>query len=341
MFPAQGRERVSPLLPLCDLIRGQKRRSLRKLPLGGASRFRIKGKIERVSRAEICYHVQHESRGNPSEIARANREESKMRRTVLCLLALAVLASAVVMQAADFWEKKHFTEWSLKECRKLLQKSPWAKRRTFSQVFIEPLQNSPVSTAGQDPITGASGTGSRSSTGARSREQNPRLTYSVQFRSALPIRQAIVRSAMLQNKYDDLNDEQKQAFDAKVEPFLAASYPDSVVVYVSFSSNVREDFLELSRHWQNQTASTLSNFVYLIGGKKRKVPPLEYAFVQQGGNTFRFVFPREVDGEPLVAPKDKSLQLEFIHPNIRNQGEKRVLLSFKVKDLLVDGVPVY
>ena len=279
-----------------------------------------------------------------------------MRRTVVCLLALAVLASAVGVQAADFWEKKHFTEWSLKECRKLLQKSPWAKSRTYSQVFIEDIRNSdPISTTGTDPLGtsgggGGSGipnpsggtTGSTpSDTGNRARNQNPRLTYQVQFRSALPVRQAMVRSAMIQNKYDERTEEQKEEIDSQVEQFLASEFPERAIVYVSFTSNVRQDNLDLARYWQNQSVETLKNFVFLIGGKKRKVPPLEYAFVQQGGNAFQFVFPRMVDGEPLVGAKDKSLQLEFIHPSIRNQGEKRVLLSFKVKDLLVDGVPVY
>ncbi len=46
-------------------------------------------------------------------------------RTLALLVSLAFLSS--VLFAADFWQKKKFSEWDEKETAKLLNDSPWAK----------------------------------------------------------------------------------------------------------------------------------------------------------------------------------------------------------------------
>ena len=241
-------------------------------------------------------------------------------RKALCCFALLVFLGGTLAQGDDFWEKNPFQEWSLKDCQKLLKKSPWSQSWTFSSVHIDSTS---------------------SGSGDRTGEMNPRLTYRMQFRSALPIRQAMVRSVLIQAHYDEMTGGQKEASDARANNFLHATFPDSVLLYVTFEGNVRQDVMDLSRHWRIQTVDTLKNFVYLRGGKGRKVTLQSYSFSQEAGNAFQFIFPRTLEGEPLAGPEDKSLQLEFVHPNIRNQGERRVLRSFKVKDMLIDGALVY
>jgi hypothetical protein len=61
-----------------------------------------------------------------------------MRTRITALLLLLLAAPAVAI--SDFWAKKDFTRWSERECRKLLEDSPWAKRYTMRQILIEPLQ---------------------------------------------------------------------------------------------------------------------------------------------------------------------------------------------------------
>ena len=233
------------------------------------------------------------------------------RKTIHFFLAF-LLVGVLTAQAADFWEKKDFHQWSLKECRKMLEKSPWAKQRVFVQVVIETLQTS-----------------------VRTRAVQPRMVYQAQFRSALPIRRAMVRLQQIQLKYDKMTDEQKQAFDDQVAGFLNVDTSGRVVVYVSYGSNVRQDDLKLARFWQNQTLAKLRNNTYLMGARGVKVELQAFSAESGGGRGFQLTFPRLVDGKPLVGPKDKSLQLEFPNPQIRGQGERRVLLSFKVKNMKI------
>ena len=265
------------------------------------------------------------------------------KRSVLVLLALLSLAAT---QGGEFWQKKPYQKWSEEECRKLLADSPWAQSHTLSQTIIQPLQSPGAARPlGSDPLGNPDGARSpeplaREDTG-RARQARPTLKYQAQFRSALPIRRAIVRLGQINAKYDELTPEQKQAFDQNAETFLAKRFPDTLILYVSYASNVPIDERELARHWQSQTTDTLKNFVFLILPGGEKIPLSGFVVAQGGSREFQFVFPRTYEGRPLVRAQDKTLQLEFPHPRIRDQRESRVLIAFKAEKMLIDGEVVY
>ena len=239
------------------------------------------------------------------------------------LAALIVLLSGIVPgQGNEFWHKKEYRQWSEREVKKLLEDSPWARSYTLSQVHITPLQQDDTDVT------------------RRERVDNPRFTYQVQFRSAQPLRQSMVRQLQLAQKYDQMADDKKQAFDEEAGKFLAARFPDSVVVNISFTTNVQQDDRDVARHWQNQTTDTLKNSTYLIGPKGEKVALQRYT-VASAGRSFQFVFPRQLEGRPLVGPQDKSIKLEFIHPRVRTTGEVRVFIEFKADKMLMHGEVAY
>ncbi|MGH9961434.1 MAG: hypothetical protein ACREBC_30615 [Pyrinomonadaceae bacterium] len=259
-------------------------------------------------------------------------------RRALLMLVLA-LWSLAATQGGEFWQKKPYQKWSEQECRKLLSDSPWARSHTLSQTFIQPVQSPGPpredvgSARSSDPFA-------RNDAG-RAHQARPMLQYQAQFRSALPIRQAIVRLSQINSKYDDMKPEQKQAFDQNAEAFLSKRFPDTLVLYVSYSSNVQVDDREMARHWGSQTTETLKNFVFLILPGGNKIPLSGYAVSQGASREFQFVFPRTFEGRPLVSAQDQALQLEFPHPKIRDQKESRVLISFKAEKMLIDGEVVY
>jgi len=266
------------------------------------------------------------------------------KKSVLLTLGLTLM-SATAAQGQEFWVQKPYQKWSEQECRKLLANSPWAQSHTLSQTFIQPLQSPGQPRAGTNPMENIESARSpeplaRDDTG-RARQARPELKYQVQFRSALPIRQAIVRLSQINAKYHDMTPEQKLAFDKNAEAFLGKNFPDTLILYVSYSSNVPIDERELARHWQAQTTAQLKNFVFLILPGGEKVPPLGYAVAQGGSREFQFVFPRAYKGQPVIRSGDKTLQLEFPHPEIRDQKASRVLLSFKAEKMQVNGEAVY
>lgn len=267
-----------------------------------------------------------------------------MKKAIVSLVGLLCLVS-LAAAAADFWEKKKFNQWNENEVRKLLSDSPWAEEKTFSEIYA-----SDINRPSRDPQTGAGGvplsspgsvgggpTGREDESAQRDIQANPRTSYTGVLMSALPVRQARVRWAQLREGYDNLPAEKKAEFDKQAEQYLSARYDEVVILSVTYSSNLLSDTRDLNQYWGQQTLDRLHTTTYLIGTDGRRVPLKEYGKPEGKSQTFQLVFPRQLDGVPVLTAKDKRLQFEFIHPDIRNQGEKRVLLEFRPNKMLVDG----
>jgi hypothetical protein len=242
-----------------------------------------------------------------------------MRNPILKLVLLLLLASVAAAQSKGYWEKKDYRQWTEKECRKLLEDSPWANLYSLSQVFIDTIQTDSTS---------------------RERQPNPSIEYRVQIRSATPVRQALVRLSQINAKYDAMTPDARQAFDQSTEKFLAAGNSNLIVMHVSYTASVQNDDRELARYWHSRTTETLKNFVFLIGGGGVKVPLSSYRPGESAARELQFVFPRDYNGRPVIGSGDKTLMLEFDHPNIRGTGT-RVLVEFKIEKMMIQGSPVY
>lgn len=240
-----------------------------------------------------------------------------MRKIICCVMPMFFLAALLAVPGGEFWEKKEYQQWAQKECAKLLEDSPWAKELKLTAVSLQ--------------TSGASADGLQSY-----------IRYHLQFRSAKPIRQAMVRQMQIAQKYESLSAEQKQEFDKKAESFLSADFSNAVVIYVTYETNDRENDRDLARYWQTQTTDLLKNSVYLIPAKTDKVRLAQYSVEQGGQRAFQFVFPRQVDGKPIVdATKDKSFKLEFNYPVIGGMGDGRAYLEFKVEKMVFAGDVAY
>jgi hypothetical protein len=242
------------------------------------------------------------------------------KKALRLLLPAFLLITISAYAAKEFWETKPYDEWTLKECQKLLENSPWAKEM------------------------GLTGTGGGGKDAMDS--QAPYIKYLVQLQSAMPIRQATVRQTQILQKYDSFSADQKKEFNAKVQPFLEASYSDVVVVSISFSSNNRQYTMDLLRHWQSQTAELLKNSVYLSGSKGDKARIAQFIPVNGAKQEFQFVFHRKVNGKEVVGPEDKSLRLEFDYPIAKladgsGLGDGRGFIEFKTDKMKINDEVVY
>jgi len=242
-----------------------------------------------------------------------------MKNPIQTLVLVLLLAFVAAAQSKNYWEKKDYRQWTESECRKLLEDSPWANLHSVSQVFIDRIQTD---------------------TSARERQPNPKVVYRVQIRSATPIRQALVRLSQINANYEEMASDARKNFDQSAEKFLSTNNAEVVVMHVSYTANVQNDARELARHWHSQNTERLKNFVFLIGGAGVKVPLSIYTPGEGAAPEFQFIFPREYNGRPVIGPGDKTLKLEFNHPNIRGATE-RILIEFKIERMMMQGAPVY
>jgi hypothetical protein len=75
----------------------------------------------------------------------------------------------------------------------------------------------------------------------------------------------------------------------------------------------------------------------LSNSKGDKVPVARYAVAPGADYSFQFVFPREVNGNPLITPQEKNLKLEFQYPVIGGMGSGQAYIEFKVEKMIFAG----
>ena len=240
----------------------------------------------------------------------------RLRRRFYQLIAALLLVCLAVPVAAggDFWAKKTYQNWSAEETRRMLEESPWATTLTLGGI--------------QSSVTSGDAPNNRGYRGEM--ETAPTITYILQFRSALPIREAQVRSSQLNSHYDKMSAEQKAAFDASASKFLTVTFPDRVVVSVTFHTNVEDYESSLRNYWASQSLAKLSMSVYL-NTKAERLSLMSYSFKD---DTFQFTFPRPKQLQP-----DDKVGVEFVHPRINVIGQQRILQEFSLKKMLVNGEP--
>jgi hypothetical protein len=234
----------------------------------------------------------------------------------------------VILTTASFaqgpWAKKNWKQWSKDDCKKVLEDSPWAQRWTQSSAK---MANFATRTGG------TSGVGS---------ESELSVFYVVQFRSALPVREAVVRQVLIANQYDLADPEKKEAMRKQTDGFVNRSYDDVIVVHVTYGSNVQEYNRDLTNFWQTRySEGTVPQDALLHGSKGQKVAPVRMISPKGGAQEFELIFPRMVEGKPLLEPDDKTISVEFVSPSIGGVDSLRVFLEFKVDKMVLNGQLIY
>lgn len=259
--------------------------------------------------------------------------------SVLAILAVAVLTA----RADDFWVKKEWKQWSKDECNKMLTDSPWSKTWSKSQVNLSAA------------LPGSSGANQEGASGENASE----IHYSIQFRSALPVREAYVRQQQIGSKYDKMSEAQKKSFDAQAESILGKTYDDVILVHVEYGSNIQVFERQMATYWKNIRPDAIPEDFYLINERGDRVAPVKFLSPSAGTYAFELIFPRMKDNEPFVRAGDKELSLQFLNPAVGIQnatsagansqngaaigtfGRERVLAQYKIDKMTFNGKLMY
>ncbi|HLY59937.1 MAG TPA: hypothetical protein VKV95_04150 [Terriglobia bacterium] len=199
------------------------------------------------------------------------------------LTAVFLFAASVgVLFAKNKWDGAPFQQWNQETVSKLFNDSPWAQEWTHKNVGV----------------------------GGGVNEQE--FTFSVRVFSSEPIREAYVRMLQILNKYDSMPPDQKTSFDGRVTtPLLNADVKDQVVLAVAYKTNDQSAQRDLRRFFDNATTDTLNQQAYVFSPQLGRVDLLKYISPGSDGIGARFIYPRTVNGKPLLQPGDKELRFEF------------------------------
>ena len=218
---------------------------------------------------------------------------------------------AIWQGAAAQIDKKPYTEWSENEAEKMLDKSGWAQ----TQIFTD--------TSGAFS-TGPGRTVNSSQTRAAGVDQ---VNFHIRFLSAKPVRQAISRIMEIRQK-----GEMSDQVAAQLKSFASSDFPDYVIVTLTVDGSQSQGRLQEASALLNKlTTVDLKNNTYLLI-KDRRVFLQEYQAPRRDGLGARLIFPRIVDGKPIIAADDD--EVRFVSELASNF---KLNMRYKVKDMIYQG----
>ncbi|MEJ2247073.1 MAG: hypothetical protein P8Y80_13495 [Acidobacteriota bacterium] len=200
-----------------------------------------------------------------------------------------------------------FQEWSLDKAVKVLNDSPWARRETFTRVI-------------RGVGSGISG------------EKEIYNTFYVRFLSARPIREAYARVQQIQYGYDSMTPEKKRSFENAQSPNLDLDVSRWIVVSVTFRSNDPNEESKVRRFFQSETVKTLKTKVFLSTPTCPQVEISAYFPQREESVGAKFVFPREIDGLPVITRECSSVTVELLDLPGAGSG---LHATFKVAPMIV------
>jgi hypothetical protein len=243
-----------------------------------------------------------------------------MRRH-LAISIFAVFSLALLTTAADdFWVKKDWKQWTVSDCKKLLESSPWVVRKMVENESN--VNRLPSAANGANADTALN-------------KDAGEVNYIVQIRSAAPIRHALIRLEQIEKQYDKMTDADKKAFDAQMEE-LYGEPDEAIIVHVKYSGTRDLLAADISKSWKSIPRDTVPAEMFLIASNGSKARPLTFVADSKGGDEFELTFPRSALGQGF-----KSFKLQIPHPALGDFGGSKVMVEFKLDKMMFDGKPSF
>jgi hypothetical protein len=250
-------------------------------------------------------------------------------RWTAALLFLAVGAVGTIVsltaRGEGFWQKKDWKQWSKDDVRRMLEDSPWSRKFSVGQSIVSKA------------LPSESGAARRGAAGDNKEE----IDYYFQLRSALPVREALVREEEIRKKYDRMTVEEKKSFDANAEVTLGKQYEADILVHAIYKSNIPTFERALAVYWQSIPENTIPLDVFIITPRGDHVGPVRFISPKSGTLEFDLVFPRMFNGEPTIREGDKEFTLEFPHPRIYDLPRVRGYVKFDTEKMMFNGRLTY
>jgi hypothetical protein len=243
-----------------------------------------------------------------------------MKRILFSCWLVTLLAIATSAQKTKPW-----TEWSQKDAEKILNDSGWGQTQTEGGGPQDSTQTSAITSttaARESQVRNASSAATAGESGDK--KEGASVHYRVRLLTAKPIRAAFVRMAELQGAGPERV--------AQFRAFLDRDFGDYVVVTITMDGTDRKRMTPVAEALSSADANTLKDAAYLERKDGKRVPLLDYRPPAQDGLGAKFVFPRTVDGKPLLEAASGEVRFAL------DMGKAiKINRRFKVADMMYDG----
>jgi hypothetical protein len=248
------------------------------------------------------------------------------RSIVICLIVLSFAALC-------FGQKvKPWTEWAKKDAEKMLNGSAWGQTQDdtdASELTYSPTANDTITatTSARSDDRSLNNSG-RTESGAKNTPLS--LKYRVRFFSAKPIREAFARMIILQRT--DLDQEKASAFAKQMQSWIDVDLGDYVIVAVTVEATDRRLSGPVEQALRSATSETLKNVCYLERSDGKRIFLIQYEQPTADQTGAKFVFPRTVDGKPILADGIESVR--FV---VEFNDKLKINRKYKVADMIYNG----
>src|SRR5258708_6904893 len=248
-----------------------------------------------------------------------------MKRTLRIgtILVFGVSAAAIAAFAQSVWTDKPFTQWSRSDAESVLNDSPWSSHQEVRMQFEKEKQTAAGSYSG---VSAASAAGSQVEVTS---DLPVDFVFTLRLRSALPVRQALVRLKQLEADSKKLNQKDAETFDAQIKgllecPACAANY----VVTLSSKSRNRPGADAVYATFKGGRLSDLQRFIFLANERGERRDLVYFVAPKTPGDEAIFFFPRlDAKGAPLLTPESKQLLINLSDKQVNSVSNFRIDVS--------------
>ncbi|MGH9929044.1 MAG: hypothetical protein ACREA9_07425 [Pyrinomonadaceae bacterium] len=256
-----------------------------------------------------------------------------MKFSSFILIITVVLAITSLVYSQDKRPATPFQGWSKKEAEQVLENSPWAVRQEVRLKFASQARRVAGGTVPSETTGGLIDTTSNTAElgGA---EAPVDFQFTLRLRSALIVRQAVVRLKQLEPN-SDTSEKGRAALDAKLKGLLECpACQQNYVLTLSAKSKERPGADPIYTTFKGGRLADLQRYIFIANSHGERRDLIHFVPPKAPGDEAVFYFPRfNEKGEALITPADTVLVANFTNNDVNMNINFRV----EVAKMVVNG----
>lgn len=250
----------------------------------------------------------------------------------LLITVCAVESPGTEVVSQNAAANKSYLEWSKGEAEKILNQSPWA---ITQEVRIRYAGEARPVAGGPSPTSGSTHRSDQNTISSGGAEAPVDFQFTLRLRSALPVRQALVRLKQIDAKYDKMSEKERAAFDGKTKGLLECpACSQNYVLSLSSKSTQSPGADAVFSLYKGGRLEDLQRYIYIVDERGERRRLVHFVAPRVPGDEATFFFPRFDDENlPLLRPQSKELIFNL------TDNEVNVVTNFRidVSKLIVEG----
>lgn len=244
-------------------------------------------------------------------------------------LAVILLAGYGSINAQNELPDKSFQHWSKGEAEKILNNSPWAKQQEVRIKFDKETQTAAGSYSG---VSGAAAAQSKTEVTSQVPVD---FIFTLRLRSAVPVRQAVVRLKQLETNIEKMDPKDRVAFETQIKGLLdCPACANNYVISLSSKSKSNPGADAIYTTFKGGRLADLERYIFIANERGDRRQLIHFVAPKAPGDEAIFFFPRlDEKGTPLLTLDNKDLLINLAN----NQADSITNFKIDVTKLRLNG----